>query len=86
MSAWEVKDYAQLPPDYIQEDKAAARKILEEDTEKFLKAGGKVTVEESAPRGQIDEKTKQQLRKSLKFFEERNLTAEQKKKRAEKLQ
>lgn len=81
MSNWEMRDYSKLPCDYVQEDKEAARKQLEEDTKAFLSKGGEIKVYDATPCDRIDEKVKAELRKSLKYYEERQLTSAQKIKR-----
>lgn len=81
MSNWEMRDYGKLPSDYVQEDKDAARKQLEEDTKVFLSKGGEIKVYDVTPRDRIDEKVKAELRQSLKYYEERQLSVAQRKKR-----
>lgn len=81
MSNWEMKDYAQLPADHVQEDKEAARKQLEIDTQKFFDDGGEITSLEAERVNEISPKIKEQLKKSLAYYEDRNLTKSQKEKR-----
>lgn len=81
MSNWEMRDYGKLPSDYVQEDKDAARKQLEEDTKVFLNKGGEIKIYDATPCDRIDEKVKAELRQSLKYYEERQLSVAQRKKR-----
>lgn len=83
MNTWEMKDYAQAK-DGEWEDKAAASKQLEEDTQKFLSAGGEIEQIPGERRDKISDKVRDQLRKSLAYYEERNLTKAQKEARHKK--
>lgn len=77
MSTWEMKDYAQAK-DGEWEDKAAARRQLEEDVQKFLAAGREIERIKAERRDKISDEVRDKLRKSLAYYEERNLTKTQK--------
>lgn len=83
MSTWEMKDYAQAK-DGDWEDKAASSKQLADDLERFLATGGKIQIIPGERRDKISDKVRDQLRKSLAYYEERNLTKAQKEARQKK--